>query len=122
VKEVEAVLAILQTLEQTGICARDLAECLALQLKERNRFDPAMQALILGSDLVAKRDFAALKKLCGVGDEDLTEMIAEIRRLNPKPGLGFGSAVVQPIVPDVFVRPGPDAGWIVEANSDNLSE
>jgi|HubBroStandDraft_4_1064222.scaffolds.fasta_scaffold08005_2 RNA polymerase sigma-54 factor len=120
VKEVEAVLGILQTFDPTGICARDLGECLALQLKERDRFDPAMQALILRLDLVAKRDFAALKKLCGVGDEDLTEMIAEIRRLNPKPGLGFGSAVVQPIVPDVFVRPGPDAGWIVELNSDTL--
>ena len=120
VKEVEAVLGILQTFDPTGICARDLAECLALQLKERNRFDPAMQALVLRLDLVAKRDFAALKKLCGVGDEDLTEMIAEIRRLNPKPGLGFGSAVVQPIVPDVFVRSGPDGGWIVELNSDTL--
>jgi RNA polymerase sigma-54 factor len=120
VKEVEAVLGILQTFDPTGICARDLGECLALQLRERNRFDPAMQALVLRLDLVAKRDFAALKKLCGVGDEDLTEMIAEIRRLNPKPGLGFGSAVVQPIVPDVFVRPGPDGGWIVELNSDTL--
>ena len=67
VKEVEAVLGILQSFDPTGICARDLAECLALQLKERNRFDPAMQALILRLDLVAKRDFAALKKLCGVG-------------------------------------------------------
>jgi RNA polymerase sigma-54 factor len=120
VKEVEAVLGVLQTFDPTGICARDLAECLALQLKERDRFDPAMQALILRLDLVAKRDFAALKKLCGVGDEDLTEMIAEVRRLNPKPGLGFGSAVVQPIVPDVFVRSGPDGGWIVELNSDTL--
>jgi len=120
VNEAEAVLAILQSFDPTGICARDLAECLALQLKERNRFDPAMQALILRLDLVAKRDFAALKKLCGVGDEDLAEMIAEIRHLNPKPGLGFGSTLVQPIVPDVFVRPGPDGGWIVELNSDTL--
>jgi RNA polymerase sigma-54 factor len=120
VEEVEAVLGILQTFDPTGICARDLGECLALQLEERNRFDPAMQALILRLDLVAKRDFTALKKLCGVGDEDLTEMIAEVRRLNPKPGLGFGSAVVQPIVPDVFVRSAPDGGWIVELNSDTL--
>jgi RNA polymerase sigma-54 factor len=120
VEEIEAVLATLQSFDPTGICARDLAECLALQLKERNRFDPAMQALILRLDLVAKRDFAALKKLCGVDDEDLAEMIAELRRLNPKPGLGFGSTLVQPIVPDVFVRPGPDGGWIVELNSDTL--
>ncbi len=120
VKEVEAVLRILQSLDPPGICARDLAECLTIQLKERDRFDPAMQALITRLDLVAKRDFAALKKVCGVGDEDLADMIAEIRRLNPKPGLAFGSAVVQPIVPDVFVRPGPDGGWIVELNSDTL--
>jgi len=120
VKEVEAVLAILQSFDPPGVGARDLAECLALQLKERDRFDPAMQALIAHLDLLAKRDFTALKKICGVGDEDLADMIAEIRRLNPKPGLAFGSAVVQPIVPDVFVRPGPDGGWIVELNSDTL--
>ncbi len=120
VKQVEAVLAVLQSFDPPGICARDLAECLALQLRERDRFDPAMQALITRLDLLAKRDFAALKKICGVGDEDLADMMAEIRRLNPKPGLAFGSAVVQPIVPDVFVRPGPDGGWIVELNSDTL--
>ena len=120
IKEIEAVLGTLQSFDPPGICARDLAECLALQLKERNRFDPAMAALIARLDLLAKRDFAALKKVCGVGDEDLVDMIAEIRRLNPKPGLAFGSAIVQPIVPDVFVRPGPDGGWIVELNSDTL--
>ena len=118
--EIEAVLSVLQSFDPPGICARDLAECLTLQLKERNRFDPAMAALIARLDLVAKRDFAALKKVCGVGDEDLADMIAEIRRLNPKPGLALGSALVQPIVPDVFVRPGPDGGWIVELNSDTL--
>jgi RNA polymerase sigma-54 factor len=118
--EVENVLRILQGFDPTGVCARDLAECLALQLKEQNRYDPAMQALITRLDLLARRDFAALKRICGVGDEDLADMIAEIRRLNPKPGLAFGSAVVQPIVPDVFVRPGPDGGWLIELNSDTL--
>ncbi len=120
ITQVEAVLTVLQSFDPSGICARDLAECLALQLRERDRLDPAMQALITRLDLLAKRDFAALKKICGVGDEDLADMMAEIRRLNPKPGLAFGSAVVQPIVPDVFVRPGPDGGWIVELNSDTL--
>jgi len=120
VTEIEAVLGILQGFDPPGVGARDLAECLTLQLKERNRFDPAMQALIARLDLLAKRDFAALRKSCGVGDEDLVDMIAEIRRLNPKPGLAFGSAIVQPIVPDVFVRPAPDGAWIVELNSDTL--
>ena len=118
--EIEAVLAILQTFEPPGICARDLAECLAIQLKERNRYDPAMAALIGRLDLVARRDVAALKKICGVGDEDLAEMIAELRRLNPKPGLAFGSTIVHPIVPDVFVRAAPNGAWLVELNSDTL--
>jgi RNA polymerase sigma-54 factor len=118
--EVEAVLSVLQTFDPPGICARDLAECLAIQLKERDRYDPAMQALITRLDLLARRDFAALRKICGVGEEDLVDMVAEIRRLNPKPGLAFGSAIVQPIVPDVFVRPAPDGAWLVELNSDTL--
>jgi RNA polymerase sigma-54 factor len=118
--EVEAVLAILQAFDPPGICARTLNECLAAQLKERDRFDPAMRALVDHLDLLAKRDRTALRKICGVNDEDLTDMIEEIRRLNPKPGLVFGSALVQPIIPDVFVRPGPDGAWLVELNSDTL--
>jgi RNA polymerase sigma-54 factor len=118
--EVAAVLAILQGFDPPGVCARDLNECLAIQLKERDRFDPAMQALVAHLDLLAKRDLVALRKLCGVSDEDLSDMIAEIRQLNPKPGLAFGSTLVQPIVPDVFVRQGPAGGFIVELNSDTL--
>ena len=93
---------MLQALDPPGVCARNLTECLAIQLKERDRFDPAMRALVEHLDLLAKRDLAALRRLCGVNDEDLVDMIAEIRNLNPKPGLAFGSTAVQPIVPDVF--------------------
>jgi RNA polymerase sigma-54 factor len=120
ITEIDGVLRILQTFDPPGICARGLAECLTIQLKEQNRYDPAMQALITRLDLLARRDFAALRKICEVNDEDLVDMIAEIRRLNPKPGLAFGSAVVQPIVPDVFVRPASNGAWIVELNSDTL--
>jgi RNA polymerase sigma-54 factor len=118
--EVEATLAILQACDPPGVCARNLAECLAIQLKERDRFDPAMAALVNHLDLLAKRDLGALRKICGVGDEDLTDMIAEIRHLNPKPGLAFGATAVQAIIPDVFVRQGPDGGWLVELNSETL--
>jgi RNA polymerase sigma-54 factor len=118
--ETEAVLAILQTFDPPGVCARNLSECLTIQLKEQDRFDPAMQALVAHLELVARRDFSALRRLCGVDDADLADMIAEIRRLNPKPGLAFGSAVVQPIVPDVFVRVSPEGGWLIELNSDTL--
>ena len=118
--DVDAVLAVLQTFDPPGVCARNLTECLALQLKERDRFDPAMRTLVEHLDLLAKRDLAALRRLCGVDDEDLADMIAEIRNLNPKPGLAFGSTLVQPIVPDVYVRAAPDGSWQVELNSDTL--
>ena len=120
VSEVNAVLAVLQGFDPPGVCARNLTECLAIQLKEHNRFDPAMQALVAHLDLLAKRDLAALRRLCGVGEEDLTDMIGEIRKLNPKPGLAFGSVQMQPIVPDVFVRSGPDGAFAIELNSDTL--
>ncbi len=119
-ESVERVLGVLQGFDPAGVCSRNLAECLAIQLRERDRFDPAMQALIANLDLLAKRDFAVLRKLCGVDEEDLADMIAEIRKLNPKPGLAFGSVSVQPVIPDVLVRRGPDGGWLVELNSDTL--
>ena len=82
--------------------------------------DPAIAALLTRLDLVARRDVAALSQLCGVDAEDIADMIAEIRDLTPKPGLAFGTEPVQPVVPDVFVRVGPDGGWHVELNSDTL--
>src|SRR3984957_6299408 len=118
--EVEAVLAVLQKFDPPGVCARSLSECLAIQLRALNRYDPAMRALVENLELLAKRDIASLRKLCGVDDEDITDMIGEIRRLDPKPGLKFGSARAQTVVPDVYVRPGPDGGWHVELNSETL--
>jgi RNA polymerase sigma-54 factor len=117
---VEQVLAVLQKFDPPGVCARNLSECLAIQLRELNRYDPAMQALVENLDLLAKRDVASLRKLCGVDDEDITDMIGEIRRLDPKPALKFGAPRTQTVVPDVYVRPGPDGGWHVELNSDTL--
>jgi RNA polymerase sigma-54 factor len=118
--EIGAVLSILQGFDPPGVCARSLNECLAIQLRERDRFDPAMAELVAHLDLLAKRELAALRKICGVCEEDLADMIAEVRQLNPKPGLAFGSVVVQPIVPDVFVRARSDGGFLVELNSDTL--
>jgi RNA polymerase sigma-54 factor len=118
--DIEAVLAVLQKFDPPGVCARSLSECLAIQLRDLNRYDPAMRALVENLELLAKRDISALRKLCGVDDEDITDMIGEIRRLDPKPGLKFGSARTQTVVPDVYVRPGPDGGWHVELNSETL--
>ncbi|MFI5011493.1 MAG: RNA polymerase factor sigma-54 [Hyphomicrobiales bacterium] len=113
---VEQVLALVHRFEPSGVGARSLAECLSLQLAERDRLDPAMRALVSHLDLVAKRDVARLARLCGVDGEDVLDMLAELRALNPKPGLAFGGGVVQTVVPDVQVRPHPDGSWNVELN------
>jgi len=117
---VENVLNVLQGFDPPGVAARDLSECLAIQLRAKDRFDPAMEMLLARLDLVARRDINSLCAVCGVDSEDVTDMIAEIRALTPKPGLAFGSEPVQPVVPDVFVREGPDGGWHVELNGDTL--
>ena len=120
IEDVEAVLGVLQGFDPVGVGARDLAECLSLQLKALDRLDPAMKTLLTRLDLVARRDMPQLTALCGVDAEDIADMISEIRQLNPKPGLAFGTEPVTPVVPDVFVREGPDGGWLVELNSDTL--
>jgi RNA polymerase sigma-54 factor len=117
---VERVLATCHGFEPTGVFARSVPECLALQLKEMNRFDPAMAALVENLDLLARRDLNGLKKACGVDDDDLKDMIAELKALTPRPGAAFGSETVQTVVPDVFVREDPAGGWRVELNSDTL--
>ncbi len=119
-ERVERVLNAMQTMDPPGVFARDLKECLKLQLAEKDRLDPAMDCLVDNLELLAKRDFARLNKLCGVGNEDLADMLGEIKALNPRPGGAIGPLVVQPVVPDVFVRPAPDGSWIVELNSETL--
>ena len=117
---VEATLKKLQRFDPTGIFARDLKECLALQLRDLDRLDPAMQTLLDHLDLLAKHDHAALLTKCGVDEDDLADMIREIRALDPKPGLAFVHEVAQAVVPDVFVRPGAGGNWVVELNNDTL--
>lgn len=119
-QRVERVLKTIQTFDPSGVGARDLAECLAIQLHERDRFDPAMQALIANLPLLAKREFATLRRICGVDDEDIMDMVAEIRRLDPKPGRAFGGETLQPVAPDVIVRAASDGGWRVELNTEVL--
>ncbi|HET9639538.1 MAG TPA: RNA polymerase factor sigma-54 [Allosphingosinicella sp.] len=119
--EVERILAIVQCFDPTGVAARSLAECLALQAKEADRYDPAMARLIDNLDYLAKGNFSALKRICGVDDEDLGDMVRELRAYDPKPGCRFagGSDRVEAVVPDVFVaRRG--FGWAIELNSATL--
>jgi RNA polymerase sigma-54 factor len=117
---VEKVLTAIQGFDPVGVAARDVRECLMIQLKDQNRYDPAIGALVDNLQLLARRDLAALKKICGVDDEDLRDMIAEIRGLTPRPGAAFGGEAATPVAPDVFVREGPGGLWHVELNSDTL--
>jgi RNA polymerase sigma-54 factor len=120
VARIGPVLARLQELDPPGVFARDLPECLALQLRDRNRLDPAMQILLDNLPLLAARNGAALLRLCRVDADDLAEMIGEIKSLDPRPGLAFDPPQAQPIVPDILMRAQPDGGWIVELNAETL--
>lgn len=113
-------LAVCQTFEPAGIFARDLAECLSLQLAVRDRLDPAMEALIANLELLARRDFQTLKRICGVDEEDLLDMLAEIRALDPRPGMAFSGGVSDAIVADVEVRAANDGSWVIELNAETL--
>jgi RNA polymerase sigma-54 factor len=117
---VEAVLSRLQQFDPPGVFARDLKECLALQLRDRNRLDPAMQALLDHLPLLASRNIAALVRVCRVGADDVADMIAEIKSLDPRPGLAFDPPLAQPVVPDILMRAQPAGGWIVELNAETL--
>jgi RNA polymerase sigma-54 factor len=119
-RRVEAVLARLQQFDPAGVFARDLRECLALQLRDRDRLDPAMQALLDNLPLLAVRNIAALVRLCGVDAADVADMIAEIKSLDPRPGLAFDPPLAQPVVPDILMRAQSGGGWIVELNSETL--
>lgn len=118
--EVEAVLKLLQRFDPPGVCARNLSECLSLQLKDKNRLDPAMQELLAHLDLLGDGKFDQLQKRCGVDKDDLKQMVAEIRELNPKPGAKFEHEIIQAVEPDVFVRRLPDGNWHVELNMNNF--
>ena len=129
---VERIRARMMRFDPTGIFARDLRECLEVQLTEKNRLDPAMAALLANLDLLARRDMRSLLEICGVDLEDLAGMIAEIKRLDPKPAAQYEIEPVQPLIPDVLMRPLPirqgmagagadaPADWLLEINPDTM--
>ena len=119
--QVERVLGIVQSFDPPGIAARNLAECLIIQAKEADRYDPCMARLIANLDYLAKGNFGALRRICQVDDEDLADMIRELRAYDPKPGCRFESSDsrIDAVAPDVFIaRRG--TGWAVELNSASL--
>lgn len=118
--DVERVLKVMQGFDPVGIFARDLAECLELQLRELNRFDPAMAALLANLELLAKRDFDRLRRVCGVDSDDLYDMIDEIKTLDPRPGKTADGEIATPVIPDVLMRSAGNGNWHLELNSEAL--
>ncbi len=119
-ERVTFTLLRLQHLEPAGIFARNLAECLALQLREKNRLDPVMQKFLNHLDLLGQHKMAELQKICGVDTEDLRDMVDEIKTLNPKPGEAFRKERADTLIPDIFLRPQKGGGWQIELNNETL--
>ena len=117
---VERIRQRLLGIDPVGVLSTSLSECLATQLRQRNRFDPAMATLVDNLDLIAEGALNRLQKYCGVDSEDFSAMLAEIRQLQPKPAIGFGADPVQPVVPDILMSTLPDGSFAVELNPDTL--
>ena len=118
--DLDDALFIVQSLEPTGVGARSLSECLALQAKEADRYDPCMQRLLENLDLIAKGDLARLKRLCDVDDEDFADMLSELRQYDPKPGLAFGASEASAVVPDILLTRSPAGEWNIALNPETL--
>ncbi|HMI20406.1 MAG TPA: RNA polymerase factor sigma-54 [Sphingomonas sp.] len=118
-EQVEHVLAIVQSFDPTGVGARNLGECLALQAKEADRYDPCMATMLDNLEMLAKGQLPQLRRMCGVDEEDFADMIRELRGYDPKPGLKFGGERAAPVSPDIFVAK-TRAGWAIELNNATL--
>ncbi|NOZ32832.1 MAG: RNA polymerase factor sigma-54 [Alphaproteobacteria bacterium] len=119
-QEVEAVLGAIQGCDPLGVFARNVAECLAIQLRDRDRLDPLMETFLQNLVFVEKYDLAGLARKIGAGAEDIADMVAEIRKLDPRPGLSYAGITTQMVVPDVFVTKGRNGAWQLELNSEAL--
>ncbi|MFN3864477.1 MAG: RNA polymerase factor sigma-54 [Erythrobacter sp.] len=116
----EAALALVQSLDPSGVGARNLAECIAIQAREADRYDPCMKALIDNLDLVARGEVERLKRLCRVDDEDFADMLRELRSYNPRPGLAFAPSEAASVVPDILVTANAAGGWDIALNEETL--
>ena len=120
-EQCEAALELVQSLDPTGVGARSLGECLALQAQEADRYDPCMAKLLDNLELLGRGELPRLKRMCGVDDEDFAEMLAELRGYDPKPGLRFARGGGDPVTPDILITPASaGSGWDVALNQATL--
>lgn len=118
--EAKAALRLVQSLDPSGVGARNLAECIAIQAREADRYDPCMKALIDNLELVARGEVERLKRLCRVDDEDFADMLRELRSYNPRPGLAFAPSVTSTVVPDILLTANASGGWDIALNEETL--
>lgn len=118
--DIDAVIRKLQEMEPVGVFARSLKECLALQLADMDRLDPVMQCFLDNMEMMGEGDLKGLQKKCGADAEDFAQMLADVRRCNPKPAMGFAAEDAQAVIPDVMVRKAKGGGWHLELNPDAL--
>ncbi|RIY00759.1 RNA polymerase sigma-54 factor [Aureimonas flava] len=106
--------------EPAGLFARSLEECLAIQLRRRDRLDPVMGCVLANLPLLARRDFAALSRLTGESEAELLDILSEIRSLDPRPGSAFSLAPPAAVLPDAVVTQdaGAPGGWRVALNPE----
>jgi len=119
-EHVEAVRARMMRFDPVGLFARNLKECLTAQLDERGRLDPAMTTLLDNLDLLARREMRRLTSICGVDADDLADMVAEIRGLDPKPAASYDTAPAQIVIPDILMRQNGEDTWLIEINPDTM--
>lgn len=119
-EEIEAVIARLQQMEPVGVFARTLTECLRLQLADMDRLDPVMEIFLNNIEMMGSGDLAGLRKKCNADAEDFAQMIADIRRCNPKPAMGYAAEDAHVVVPDVIVRRAKGGGWHLELNPEAM--
>ena len=120
---IESVLLRLKKFDPTGVFAHDLAECLALQLEEQGELTESFKILLQNLPLLAQHDYKKLAKVCNVDEDELSEMTALLRTLNPRPSSRFDHVVAQTAIPDVLMKALPKnigGGWRVELNTDTL--
>ncbi|OFW88123.1 MAG: RNA polymerase sigma-54 factor [Alphaproteobacteria bacterium RIFCSPHIGHO2_02_FULL_46_13] len=120
---IESVLLRLKKFDPTGVFAHDLAECLALQLEEQGELTESFKVLLQNLPLLAQHDYKKLAKVCNVDEDELSEMTALLRTLNPRPSSRFDHVVAQTAIPDVLMKALPKnigGGWRVELNTDTL--
>jgi RNA polymerase sigma-54 factor len=118
--EAKAALRLVQSLDPSGVGARNLAECIAIQAREADRYDPCMKALIDNLELVARGEVERLKRLCRVDDEDFADMLRELRSYNPRPGLAFAPSATSTVVPDILLTANAGGGWDIALNEETL--